>query len=58
MKLDPRNLPSTREIQRIVFQVFQEKRGAILVIAGLVVIAGLTMTWFVIAGRSQEARSS
>ena len=36
MKLDPRALPSTEEIQRSVFQTFQEKKTPILVIVGLV----------------------
>jgi peptidyl-prolyl cis-trans isomerase B (cyclophilin B) len=56
MKLDPKALPSTEEIQRTVFQTFQEKRTPILVVAGLVAIAALALTWFVISSKAQEAR--
>jgi peptidyl-prolyl cis-trans isomerase B (cyclophilin B) len=56
MKLDPRALPSTEDIQRTVFQTLQEKKTPIIAVTSLVVVAALALIWFVISSRSEEAR--
>jgi peptidyl-prolyl cis-trans isomerase B (cyclophilin B) len=54
MKIDPRSLPSTEDIQKKVFQTFQEKRTPILVIGGLLVVAIVLGIVLLISGRSEE----